>query len=184
MKKKIFLALNILLLAILAACTYVYMEIDGRLVMKGVTASCFVALGLVNLAYAAFTTPRKLTFPIVLAFGLCFAMAGDLLLGWNFIVGAGLFAVGHVLYAAAMYTRQRFAKLDAIMSLTMFLIAMLILTFTPGMAFPDPVMRIVCYVYAVIISCMAGKAVSGFLRELIEMSTSGKMKMCVYDFHG
>ena len=165
MKKTVFLTLNILLLAVLAVCTYIYMEIDGRLVMKGVTASCFVALGLVNLIYAALTKPRKLAFPVVLALGLCFAMAGDLLLGWNFIIGAGLFAVGHILYAAAMYTRQHFAKLDACMSLVMFVIAMLILTFTPGMRFPDPLMRIVCYVYAVIISCMAGKAISGFLRE-------------------
>lgn len=165
MKKKIFLTLNILLLVALLACTYIYMEITGKLVMKGVTASCFVALGLVNLVYAALSKPRKLAFPIVLALGLGFAMAGDLLLGWNFIVGAGLFALGHILYAAAMYTRQRFTKLDAIMSLVMFLIAMAILTFTPGMAFSDPVMRIVCYVYAVIISLMAGKAASGFLRE-------------------
>ena len=101
----------------------------------------------------------------MLALGLCFAMAGDLLLGWNFIIGAGLFAVGHILYAAAMYTRQRFARLDAAMSLMIFVIAMLLLTFIPGMAFPDPLMRIVCYAYAVIISCMAGKAVSSFLRE-------------------
>ena len=165
MKKKIFLTLNILLLAVLAICTYIYMEIDGRLFMKGVTASCFVALGLTNLVYAALSKPRKLVFPIVLALGLCFAMAGDLLLGWNFIVGAGLFAVGHILYAAAMYTRQRFARLDAAMSLMIFVIAMLLLTFIPGMAFPDPLMRIVCYAYAVIISCMAGKAVSSFLRE-------------------
>ncbi|MBE5774037.1 MAG: lysoplasmalogenase [Clostridiales bacterium] len=165
MQKKFFLTLNILLLAALLTCTYVYMEITGKLVMKGITASCFVALGLVNLTYAALTKPRKLAFPVVLAFGLCFAMAGDLLLGWNFILGAGLFALGHILYAAAMYTRQRFDKLDALMSLVMFVIAMAILTFTPNLTFSDPVMRIVCYVYAVIISCMAGKAVSGFLRE-------------------
>ena len=165
MKKKIVLTLNILLLCTLAAFTYVYTEIDGRLVIKGVTASCFVALGLTNLAYAALSKPCKLVFPIVLALGLGFAMAGDLLLGWNFIIGAGLFAVGHILYAAAMYTRQRFARLDAIMSLVMFLIALMLLTFIPGMSFPDPLMRIVCYVYAVIISLMAGKAVSGFLRE-------------------
>ena len=169
--KKIFLTLNIILLAALLGCTYVYMEITGKLVMKGVTAGCFVALGLTNLVYAICTKPRKPTFPIVLALGLCFAMAGDLLLGWNFIIGAGLFAVGHILYAAAMYTRQRFARLDAAMSLLFFLIAMLILTFGPGMSFPDALMRIVCYVYAVIISCMAGKAVSGFLREKTPTTT-------------
>lgn len=165
MKKKLFLALNILLLAALITCTYIYMEITGKLFMKGITASCFVALGLVNLVYAALSKPRKMAFPIVLALGLCFAMAGDLLLGWNFIVGAGLFALGHLLYTAAMYTRQRFAKLDALMSVIMFAIAMLILTFTPNLTFSDPIMRIVCYVYALIISLMAGKAVSGFMRE-------------------
>ena len=164
MKKKLFLMLNILLLAALIACIYIYMEITGRLFMKGVTASCFVALGLVNLVYTVLAKPCKPAFPIVLALGLCFAMAGDLLLGWNFIVGAGLFALGHILYAAAMYTRQRFARLDAVISLIMLAIAMAVLTFTPGMTFSDPMMRIVCYLYAVLISCMAGKAISGFLR--------------------
>ena len=165
MKKKVFLALNIILLCVLAVCIYIYDNINGRLVMKGTTASCFAVLGLVNLVYAVCSRPRKLAFPVCLSVGLILAMMGDILLGRSFIVGAGLFAAGHVMYAAAMYTRQRFAWLDAVMTLVMFLIALAILTFTPGLTFSDPTMRIVCYVYAVIISGMAGKAVSGFLRE-------------------
>lgn len=165
MKKKVFLTLNLVLLAGLLVFTFIYMDISGKLVIKGITAGFFVLLGLVNLTYAALSKPRKLAFPTILALGLCFAMAGDLLLGWNFTLGAGLFALGHVLYTAAMFTRQRIAWLDAIMALAMLLIALLILTFTPGLTFSDPTMRIVCYAYAVIISLMAGKAVSGFLRE-------------------
>ena len=164
MKKKIFLNLNIILLCILAVCIYIYDNINGRLVMKGTTAGCFAVLGLVNLVYALCTQGCRKAFPACLSAGLLLAMSGDILLGWNFIVGAGLFAAGHILYAVAMYTRQRFAWLDAVMSLVMFLIAMAILTFTPNLTFSDPIMQPVCYVYAVIISCMAGKAVSGVLR--------------------
>lgn len=164
MKKKLFLNLNIILLCILAVCIYIYDNINGRLVMKGTTAGCFAVLGLVNLVYALSVKPRKPAFPLCLSAGLILAMLGDILLGRNFILGAGLFAAGHVMYAVAMYARQKFARLDAVMSGVMFLLALAILTFTPNLIFSDPVMQVVCYVYAVIISAMAGKAISGFLR--------------------
>lgn len=164
MKKRLFLALNIAALAALAVCLYIYDNHIGGVVMKGTTAGCFAALGLVNLAYVLCEKPRNLAFPLLLAAGLLLAMMGDILLGRNFILGAGLFAAGHILYAAAMYSRQKFAWLDAVMSVVMFLIALAILTFTPNLNFANPMHRIVCYVYAVIISLMAGKAVAGFLR--------------------
>lgn len=164
MKKKTFLALNILLMIALLICVYVYTNITGKLVMKGITAGCFVALGAVNLLYSLLTKPRKPAFPAALLLGLVLAMSGDLTLGWNFILGAGLFAAGHLLYAVAMYIRQRFSRLDAIMSVVMFLIALALLTFTPRLDISDPAIHIVCYVYAVIISLMAGKAISCFLR--------------------
>lgn len=164
MKKKFFLSLNLILLAVLLVCVYIYDNINGRLIMKGTTAGCFVMLGLLNLVYALCTKPRNWAFPALLAVGLMLAMAGDLSISRNFILGAGLFAAGHVLYAAAMYARQKFAPLDALFSGVMFLIALAILTFTPGLSFSNPIFRYVCYAYAVIISVMAGKAVSGFLR--------------------
>lgn len=164
MKKKLFFTLNILLLAALAVCLWIYDNINGRLVMKGVTAGCFVALGLVNFVYGLCAKPRGIAFPLTLAIGLCLAMAGDLVISRNFILGAGLFAAGHVMYAVAMYTRQKFARLDAAMSLVMFIVALAILTFTPGLSLSTPILRYVCYAYAVIISVMAGKAISGFLQ--------------------
>ena len=165
MKQKIFLALNILLLAGLFACTWVYTHINGRLVMKGVTAGSFVLLGLTNLAYGLTTRPRRMAFPLTLAAGLTLAMLGDLLLGESFALGAGLFAAGHVLYTAAMYLRQRFRPLDAVMTLVMLGIALGVLHLTPGLTFADPALGVICHAYAVVISLMAGKAVSAFLRE-------------------
>lgn len=165
MKKKIFLTLNILLMIALLCCVYVYTNITGKLVMKGITAGCFVGLGAVNLLCSLLTRPRKLAFPSALVLGLVLAMSGDLTLGMNFILGAGLFAAGHLLYAVAMYIHQRFSRLDALISVAMFLIALALLTFTPSLYISDPAIRIVCYVYAVIISLMAGKAISCFLRQ-------------------
>lgn len=165
MKTKIFTGLNILLLILLAGCTWVYDNINGSLMMKGTTAGCFALLALVNLLHALCVRPRRLAFPLTLSLGLILAMLGDILLGRSFLLGAGLFAAGHVLYAGAMYLRQRFSLLDALMMGVMLLIALAILTFTPGLSFSDPAMGAVCHVYAVIISVMAGKAVSGFLRE-------------------
>ena len=86
MKKKVFLALNIILLCALAVCIYIYDNINGRLVMKGTTASCFAVLGLVNLVYAVCSKPRKLAFPVCLSVGLILAMMGDILLWLRFIV--------------------------------------------------------------------------------------------------
>lgn len=163
MQKKLFAALNILLIAALLVCVYIYTNITGKLVMKGITAGCFVAVGAVNFLHALLTKPRRLPFPGALLLGLVLAMAGDLILGRNFILGAGLFAAGHVLYTVAMYIHQRFSRLDALLSGVMFLIALALLTFTPSLDISDPAIRIVCYVYAVIISLMAGKAVSSFL---------------------
>ena len=165
MKKKIFLTLNVLLMIALLCCVYVYTSITGKLVMKGITAGCFVGLGTVNLIYALLTKPRKLAFPAALLLGLVLAMSGDLTLGKNFILGAGLFAAGHLLYTVAMYIHQRFSKMDAFLSGVMFLLAMALLTFLPSLDISDPAIRIVCYVYAVIISLMAGKAISCFLRQ-------------------
>lgn len=165
MQKKLFLNLNIILLALLLACTCIYDTLNGSLAMKGTTAGCFVALGFVNLLYACLTRPRSLPFPVTLTAGLVFAMLGDLLLGFNFILGAGLFAIGHVLYAAAMYLRQHFSRLDALCSLGMLLVAAAFMCFTPNLNLGGMAMTIVCSVYAVIISLMAGKAVSCFWRE-------------------
>ena len=165
MKRKFFLALNILLLAGLLACIWIYTHVNGRLVMKGVTAGCFVLLGLTNLAYGLLSRPRRIAFPLTLAAGLTLAMLGDLLLGESFALGAGLFAAGHVLYAAAMYLRQRFRLLDAAMTLVMLGMALGVLHLTPGLTFADPALGVICHAYAVVISLMAGKAVSAFLRE-------------------
>ena len=165
MKKKIFLGCNLLVLAGLAACTWIYTNITGSLRMKGITAGCFVLLGLVNIVYALCTRPRRIAFPLTMCAGLTMAMLGDLLLDRNFVLGAGLFALGHVSYAAAMYIRRKLSRLDAVMTGAMLLVAVCVLTFTPNLSFTDPILQAVCCVYALIISCMAGKAVSGFLRE-------------------
>lgn len=165
MKKRLFLEVNLLVLAGLLTCTWIYTHVNGRLVMKGVTAGCFVLLGLTNLAYGLLSRPRRIAFPLTLAAGLTLAMLGDLLLGESFALGAGLFAAGHVLYAAAMYLRQRFRPLDAAMTLVMLGMALGVLHLTPGLTFADPALGVICHAYAVIISLMAGKAVSAFLRE-------------------
>ena len=162
--KKLLISLSLLIMAALLGCVYIYTNVNGSLQMKAVTAGCFVAIGCLGLVYTVLCKGRP-AFAVTLLLGLILAMAGDLTLGKSFILGAELFAGGHILYAAAMYIRQRFAWLDALLSLGMLLIALAVLTFTPGLTFSDPAMRIVCYVYAVIISCMAGKAISGFLRQ-------------------
>jgi uncharacterized membrane protein YhhN len=55
--------------------------------------------------------------------------------------------------------------LDGIISGALFLGCLIFLLFCPWLTFDVPVFRVVCIVYAAIISTMLGKAVGNFLRE-------------------
>lgn len=157
--KKCFACLNVGMLAALAAGMVNYMQ-RGGLNNKALAAGCFAALGAVNLVYALLVRPRRLLFPGLMCAGLLLAMSGDILLGRSFILGAGLFALGHVMYAAAMCAVVRPCRRDLAVSAVVFAAAAGVVLFLPGLDFGGALMQGVCLVYALIISCMVGKALS------------------------
>lgn len=160
MMKKTFAILNGVMLAAVVAGMVNYME-RGGLSNKALAASCFAALGVVNLLYALLTKPRRVAFPAILCAGLILAMSGDILLGKNFILGAGLFALGHIMYVAAMCVVKPICRRDALVSAIVFAAAGSIVLFLPTLDFGGALMQGVCLVYALVISCMVGKALSG-----------------------
>ena len=122
-------------------------------------------MGLVNIGFALYNKEKELKGMIALVIGLFFAMLGDILLGKGtmFAVGAGLFALGHVGYYVSYCLLNKKNKLDFIISGAIFIATVLFLTFFPLLSFPDLLMRVVCYVYAAIISLMVGKAISNYI---------------------
>lgn len=156
--------LNIALAILILVGDILYMTIGGLLI-KSLTSICFVALGAVNLIYALKSKTPKRKFCIVMLVGLFFAMLGDILLEIEFVVGAALFAIGHIFYFAAYCTLSKFNPKNLIPSACIFVPVSLIILFVPIFDFGGTFMQIVCLVYALIISLMVGKSISNLIKE-------------------
>ena len=97
--------------------------------------------------------------------GLFFAMLGDILLEIEFIIGAALFAIGHIFYFIAYNTLQTFKTKDFLIASCIFVPSILIILLVPIFDFGGTLMQIVCIIYALIISLMVGKAISNVLEN-------------------
>lgn len=167
--KKLVLCLNILLATLVIAGDISYM-LHYSVITKGIASGLFVALGVINLIYALKNkTPHK-TFAIVLVLGLFFAMLGDIVLEIQFIIGAALFALGHVLFFVSYCFIHRFHIKDLLYGAIIFVPMTLVIVFAPIFDFNGILMQIVCIVYAIIISCMVGKAVNNFIVKKDKLS--------------
>jgi len=125
--------------------------------MKGFCSFIFVLLGIVNLIYCFLNKKDGKIFPVLIVCGLLFGMIADVVLNFNFIIGAAIFAVGHILYLAAFTMLHKFETRDliAVFCILAFSIIMILL---PIYDFGSKLMFIVIIVYAVIISLMLSKA--------------------------
>lgn len=162
--KKPFFIFNLVLISAVLVSTVWYLDCGG-LWRKGLTSFGFVVIGLVNLVYLIRQRKKPLRFPVILVVGLVFAMIADIVLNVNFIGGAALFAVGHIFYTISYATRKPVGKLDVILSLVIFAAAGSFLMFAPVFDFGGGLMKGICIGYALVISCMFGKALSNAVRE-------------------
>jgi len=157
--------INILLFIGVSIGNYFYNTV-GTLTIKSITSAGFVLIGLINLIYALVVLKTKdKKFVIIQFAGLVFAMLGDIILEPSFIVGAMLFAVGHILFFVAYCFLEKFNWKDLIYGVVIFIPATLFILLAPIFKFESVLMQIVCVVYAVIISLMLGKAISNFVRN-------------------
>lgn len=165
MKKTVYI-LNLILFAVMIALD-VLLILTPSLAFKSGASACFVAAGIVNLVYAV-RSKSKITFPVLMLLGFVFAMAGDIAIynkqeAW-FISGAALFAAAHVFYLAAYLSLYRFGFLDVIVSCVIIVPSVLLIALAPFFEFGNTAMEAVCIGYAVILSCMVGKALSDLKR--------------------
>ena len=158
------LVINIVLIAAICIMNYFYQSNHFMRVLKCTCSGTFALLGLINLFYSRKTKQTNEKFYLSMAAGLVFAFLGDVVIDWSFIPGAAIFALGHVFLVVAYCRLERIQKLDYMISGGVFL-ACVIFLFSPLVTFDVPVFRIVCLVYAMIISSMLGKAFGNFFRN-------------------
>lgn len=157
--KKIIKLLTLILIAFTLISGYFY-YLQGGLWLKSLTSFGFVATGLANLIYALKEKACD-RFVIFTFCGLFFSFLGDIVINLSFIPGAFIFALGHVFYFAAFCSREGFSKRDFVYVAAMLVISLTILLLYPGFNF-DTLILCVCVFYSIIISFMAGKAISGY----------------------
>ncbi len=162
--KRRFLLLNAIFIAIEIFILLTYL-VKGGILLKGIASAGFVIIGAINLIYAISDKTKKTVFPSLIFAGLFSSMLGDIIISFNFIIGALIFALGHVLYFIAFCKLNRFENRDTIPSMIIFIGAAALLTLTPYFDFGGNLMLGVCVFYSLIISLMAGKAISAFLKE-------------------
>ncbi len=163
MKKTLNIINFCLILAILIGD--VFYILYGTLAIKGITSAGFVLLGIINLIYALKNKTDKKEFGFIMLIGLVFAMLGDILLEIEFIIGALLFAIGHVFFFVAYCTLIKFQWKDLFYGAMIFVPAIFVILFIPIFDFGGTMMQVVCIVYAIIISCMTGKAISNYIQN-------------------
>ena len=156
---------NLLAISVICVLNYFYMKNGFDFTLKCVCSASFAFIGIVNLVCALATKKGEIKFYSSMALGLVFAMLGDIIIDKSFILGAAIFALGHVFFVIAYYFLQKFHVWDLIISGIFFLGSAIFLLFCPLLSFDVPVFKIVCLVYALIISCMLGKALSNFIRK-------------------
>ncbi|MBQ8404652.1 MAG: lysoplasmalogenase [Clostridia bacterium] len=157
--------INVLIIAAIFVLNYFYQSNGFDFTLKCICSGGFALLGLINLAYAAVSKQKNMKFFAAMAAGLVLAMLGDVIIGYSFIFGAAIFALGHVFFVVAYCFLRKIGKTELIISGTVFALAALFLLFFPLLSFDEPIFRVVCIVYALIISCMLGKAVANFVCE-------------------
>lgn len=162
MDKK-FLIVNFIMILLIGLLDILYMNLGG-LWLKTITSLVFVVLGAINLIYII-KQKKNLKFPIILLVALFVAMVGDVVINLNFLIGAIIFAVGHIFYVIAYSFLQKFKIKDLIFVLCVFVPALLIVLFVPILDFGGITMKIVCVVYALIISFMVGKSISNYVNN-------------------
>lgn len=164
--KDYFLFINLALAVLVWLGDCLYIRYD-ELWMKSVTSAMFVAIGIVNLVYLILNkfALKSLKFPILMLTGLTFAMLGDIILEVQFIVGAALFAVGHVFFFVSYIMIEKFKWTDLLYGLCIFVPAALLITLAPIFDFGGVLMEVVAVIYAAVISCMVGKSIANFVRD-------------------
>lgn len=163
MKNRWMLTVNVGIIAVILTLNYFYQSNDFDFTLKCICSGSFALLGGINLCHALGTKQGNTKFYVAMLLGLIFAFLGDVLIGYDFIVGAATFALGHVLFVVAYCYLYKLCKRDLAIGGALFVCAAAFLLFFPLLRFEVPMFRVVCIAYALIISLMLGKAIGNYV---------------------
>jgi len=159
-----FINFSVLILIICILLGDVFYILTDSLLVKSLTSLGFVLIGVLGLIFAFKNKSNNKKFIIVMLLGLIFAMLGDIVLEIEFIIGAILFAVGHVFFFISYCFLKEFSWKEILVSSFIFIPATALILFLPIFDFGGLLMKIICVAYAIIISFMTGKAISNYVK--------------------
>lgn len=139
-----------------------YDTIAHNLITKTIASSAFFLQGLLNAVYGFSHKWRKQNFAVIMVSGLFFGLAADIVLEIDFLVGALVFAVGHVCYIAAYCRLLPLKMRDLLPGAFIFAVTAGMVLLLPIFDFGSMAMQMVCVIYAGIISVMFGKSLSNY----------------------
>ncbi len=158
-KRKTLFWLNMVLAFTIIAVDIAYILLGQAYTYKTTASVLFVVLGIVNFVFAFFMgKERSKLFKYFMLTALIFACLGDIVLIEHFIIGAILFAIGHVFFFVAYSTLYKIKFRDVLISLAIFGVALIVILVPDIFSFGS--MLPVVIVYAFIISFMLGKSIS------------------------
>ena len=163
--RRLLLAVNILLIAAVCVLNYIYQSHGFNYALKCRASGCFAALAVINFLWALWADRKHWKLQLLLCLGLLLAWRGDLAINHDFVTGAAIFAAGHVFLVAGYCVAQPLRRGDWLCTLPVLAFSLGFLLFYPYLFFGDAIRRAACFIYAVIISCMLGKAAGNFLRR-------------------
>ena len=153
--KHVFLCFNLMFILGITLGDICYISLGG-LLAKSLTSAMFVLLGAINFIWLFVSKNKSFKFPLIMLVGLVFAMCGDIVLEVEFIVGAVLFAIGHIFYFVAYCFLQKFKWIDLFYGAAIFVPAVIFIVAIPIFDFGGVLMEIVCIV---------GKAISNLVEK-------------------
>ncbi len=164
MKKinKLELYTNIIFGILILVATICFKQLNvNKYITKSIASGLFVLCGAVNL-YFLFKNHKGegIWKGIILLTGLAFAAAGDIVLIDHFVMGAVLFAIGHVFFLVYFCLLQKFHVMDFILAGLLILVALLVILLYPKFEFDG--LKMVVVIYAIVISCMLAKAIGNY----------------------
>lgn len=163
MKNK-FSVLNTIFILYTVILCYIY-YINGGTSLKAATSFGFLLVALNSTVFAFSCKNGSSKFALLILLGVAASFLGDIILNIFFLIGALIFALGHIFYFSAYCSISSYKFKDFLIGLLIFIPSALFITFYPFFNFGGALMKAVCIVYALIISMMLGKAISLLLQK-------------------
>ena len=157
-KNKSLLIVNALFLICIMVFDILLLCFREPYIYKTIASVLFVLCGVFNFVYVSKVEQRNKAFKYLMLIGLVFACLGDIVLIDYFVVGAILFAIGHIFFFVSYAFLHKINLRDLLIILLIFALSLIII-FVPQIYNFNGMLPIII-VYALIISFMLGKSIS------------------------